>query len=210
MIAMPQAWALISTTQNSFVGWCHSKNPNAVAWLAVLYFPHKLAFSTSPSETAMVLSAVIVSSLQIRTATIQPGSQPRGTSIIRVAVTINLSARGSRNAPMTDTSPHFLARYPSMMSVIIAPTNIAMVMMQISLLGTSVADAGCHNNQTITGTAAIRPTVMLFGMFQKPVLSLFLINPTRVVLSGNGSEPKGPLPSPHSVGSPQKVVSRCV
>ena len=83
---------------------------------------HKTAFQvaaiTIPSLIAMVRSPVTMNSRAMITITTHAATRPRWTSITSAAITMSLSASGSRNFPITVTSPFFRAIQPSRKSVV--------------------------------------------------------------------------------------------
>ena len=70
-------------------------------WKMVFCFPSCPAAMTIPSLMAMVRSPVTMNSRAMMTMTTQAATRPRWTSITSAAMTMSLSASGSRNLPMT-------------------------------------------------------------------------------------------------------------
>ena len=82
----------------------------ATSCSAVFTLPPSLAAITSPSAEAMLRSPLMARSRAISTTTSQAGTRPSATMNTSTAVTISLSASGSRNLPSTLTWPRLRAR----------------------------------------------------------------------------------------------------
>ena len=89
----------------------------ATTWKAVLCFPSCPAAMTIPSLIAMVRSPVTMNSRAMTTMATQAATRPRCTSITSAAITMSLSASGSRNLPITVTRFLRRASHPSRKSV---------------------------------------------------------------------------------------------
>ncbi len=77
----------------------------ATSCSAVLILPLSLAEMTSPCAEAMLRRPLIARSRAMSTTTTQAGTRPSATMNTSTAVTISLSASGSRNLPSVLTSP---------------------------------------------------------------------------------------------------------
>ena len=104
-----------------------------MSWRAVLYFPSCPAAMTIPSLMAMVRRPVTMNSRAMIAMTTHACTRPRCTSITSAAITISLSASGSRNFPITVTRFRRRATQPSRKSVALV-TAYTMQAMKLSTL----------------------------------------------------------------------------
>src|SRR5512140_2219198 len=148
----------------------------AATWNAVFDFPSWPASMTIPSLIAMVRSPVTMNSRAITTMTTQAATRPRWTSITSAAITMSLSASGSRNFPITVTRPVLRATHPSRKSVV-PVTAYTIPAMKLFTFDSA------HVKYRNTGIMAIRTSVIAFGVLRN---SLRSERATALLLRGRG------------------------
>ena len=117
-----------ATARYSRASYCHCgatfRMTHAIAtfWLRVLSLPRLLAGITRSSRTATSRRPVTANSRVMMTMAIHADTSPTSMRQSSAPVTSSLSARGSRNAPATVTSPRERASQPSSESVAAATT----------------------------------------------------------------------------------------
>jgi hypothetical protein len=86
-------------------------------WSAVFHLPVSTTWIISPSLDAIARRPVIDSSRDSSSTTNQPGIRPSSAPMTSVAMTMSLSAKGSRSLPMRLSWPRRRASQPSSQSV---------------------------------------------------------------------------------------------
>ncbi len=156
----------------------------ATFWLKAFALPNRPADMITSSAAATSRSPVTANSRAMMTIAAHAATSPVSTRHTSTAEMRSLSARGSRNAPITVTMPRDRASHPSIESVRQASTNSANAHHRPPP-GTSSTSSRTING----GIAAIRANVNHSGAFMSP-------GGTRA------SIPAGPPGTPGSGGGP--------